>query len=149
VTVALRDVAASDLTAFYEYQCDPAACAMAELPSRDEKAFRAHWAKVLADRAVAKSTILSGGEVAGYLVAWPKDGVRLIGYWLGPAYWGRGIASAALALFVETLERPLAAYVAAGNASSIRVLEKCGFVRDGTGPHVGADGVSELKLVLR
>lgn len=147
--VVLRDVSASDLTALFEHQRDPAACAMAQFPARDWPAFSAHWAKLLADPAVVRCAIVAGGEVAGYLVAWPGDGGRLIGYWLGPAFWGRGLATRALALFVARLERPLVAYVAAANAASIRVLEKCGFVDDGSGPHAGHDGVSELRLVLR
>ena len=55
-----------------------------------------------------------------------------MGYWIGREYWGRGVATAALRSLLEVIpERPLHPLVAAGNAGSIRVLEKCGFVRDG------------------
>ncbi len=54
------------------------------------------------------------------------------GYWIGREYWGKGIASAALADFLDVVEdRPLHARVAKHNAGSIRVLEKCGFARCG------------------
>ncbi len=44
-------------------------------------------------------------------------------------FWGRGLATAALAELVEELDqRPLYAWVATSNVGSIRVLEKCGFV---------------------
>lgn len=58
------------------------------------------------------------------------------GYWLGEPYWGRGIMTAAvratgdhvLACFdVARLEAPVFAW----NPASMRVLEKCGFVREG------------------
>lgn len=62
------------------------------------------------------------------------EGQREIGYWIGKEYWGRGIATEALAAFLllET-RRPLLAYAARDNVASIRVLEKCGFVRSGEG----------------
>lgn len=148
--VTLRDVLASDLDAFYEHQRDPAACAMATFPPRERDPFLAHWTKILADPAVARRTILVDGEVAGHLLAWPHDGRRLIGYWVSRAHWGRGVATRALRAFVAGLPRPLHAYVAVANAASVRVLEKCGFARDGTAPGArpGADGVVEVRLVL-
>lgn len=60
-----------------------------------------------------------------------------VGYWVGAAAWGRGVATEALAAYAAhafaacpALER-LDASVYAGNAASARVLEKCGFVREG------------------
>ena len=73
--------------------------------------------------------VVIGGEVAGNVVSWEQSGQRMVGYWLGRVYWGRGIATAALTLFVAELSRPLYADVAAHNLGSIRVLEKCGFHR--------------------
>jgi RimJ/RimL family protein N-acetyltransferase len=46
---------------------------------------------------------------------------------------------------VET--RPLYAHVVKSNVASIRVLEKCGFVK--VDQHAGDDGVEELLLELR
>ena len=44
--------------------------------------------------------------------------------------WGKGHATKALAEHIDELgERPIYAYVAKTNVGSIRVLEKCGFVR--------------------
>ena len=43
--------------------------------------------------------------------------------------------------------RPLHAYVAKCNVGSIRVLEKCGFVK--VGEHPGDDEIEELLLELR
>jgi RimJ/RimL family protein N-acetyltransferase len=48
--------------------------------------------------------------------------------WIGKEFWGRGIATRALAEFLRLVEaRPLLARVARDNVGSIRVLEKCGF----------------------
>jgi RimJ/RimL family protein N-acetyltransferase len=59
-----------------------------------------------------------------------------IGYWIGREHWGRGVMSAAVARLVrygfETFgfERVWAGVID-GNAPSIRVLEKNGFVHEG------------------
>jgi RimJ/RimL family protein N-acetyltransferase len=128
-TVRLRDVRESDLEVFFFHQCEPEAVAMAVSPPRTHDAFRRHWVeKVLADPQVRAQTITYGNDVCGNVVSFPRDGLRLVGYWIGKAYWGRGIASAALATFIrDEAERPLHALVATSNLGSIRVLEKCGF----------------------
>lgn len=60
-----------------------------------------------------------------------------IGYWLGKKYWGKGIATEALLLFLEyafekiKLHR-VSAHVLEVNKQSARVLEKCGFRLEGT-----------------
>lgn len=125
----LRDVTEADLDAFYEQQLDPEATAMALFPARDREAFDAHWRRVLADDSAVKRTIVDGDAVAGNVLAWEQEGRRLVGYWLGREFWGRGLATAALAQLVAELPaRPLHAWVATSNVGSIRVLEKCGFV---------------------
>ena len=127
----LRDVVESDLPVFFEHQRDPEATAMADFPARDRDAFDTHWARILADETLTKKTIVFEGQVAGNAVSWPQDGRQLVGYWLGREFWGKGLATRALAELVDELgTRPLYAYVAKTNIGSIRVLEKCGFVRD-------------------
>ncbi len=59
-----------------------------------------------------------------------------IGYWISRAYQGQGIASEAVKLLLtygfETLNlERIYAHVDIENAASIRVLEKCGFTREG------------------
>ena len=52
----------------------------------------------------------------------------MVGYWIGKEHWGRGIASAALVLYLDVeRHRPLLATVVEHNAGSRRVLEKAGF----------------------
>jgi RimJ/RimL family protein N-acetyltransferase len=129
--VRLRVVEDSDLDVLFEQQADPEAAVMAAFPAREREAFDAHWAKIRRDDTVVLRTILNDGVVAGNVSSWQDGGQRLIGYWIGREYWGRGVATQALALFVGELSaRPVYAHVAVHNVGSIRVLQKCGFRRD-------------------
>lgn len=86
--------------------------------------------------------IVAGVEIAGGIGYIPRMDVERIsaevGYWVGARFWGRGIATTALRLMARhafaahpQLER-LFAVPYATNAASARVLEKAGFVREGT-----------------
>lgn len=114
--VSLRDVVEADLPHFFEHQADPEATRMADFPPRAEPAFRELWARLLRDDELTKRTIVADGVVVGYIVAYREAGRLQIGYWLGQAYWGRGLATAALNLLLEEAsERPVFAIVAAHN----------------------------------
>ena len=86
--------------------------------------------------------IEADGELAGGIGYMRKTDVERIGaevgYWLGRAFWGRGIATAALRLltahaFAADPElRRLWAVPFARNVASARVLEKCGYRLEGT-----------------
>jgi len=80
------------------------------------------------------------GQLAGGIGLHRREGVfahtGVIGYWLGEAFWGRGLASAALAAvchhaFATLGLVRLEAAVFARNPASMRVLEKNGFQREG------------------
>ena len=150
--VALRPVEDDDLAVFFEHQRDPEATAMAAFPAREREAFDAHWAKIRADATTVQRTIVADGAVAGNIGGWEQDGQHLLGYWIGGQYWGRGIATAALAQFVNELSiRPLYAHVVAHNVGSIRVLEKNGFRRDRVQEAATPspeDGIEEFIFVL-
>ena len=127
-TIQLRAVTEADLPTLFEQQNDPEACRMAAVPFRPRDAFLAHWEKILANETIQKQIILFNGQIAGMLVCFERDHDREVGYWLGRAFWGKGIASAALGLFLPLIPiRPLHAFAAAHNLGSIRVLEKNGF----------------------
>jgi RimJ/RimL family protein N-acetyltransferase len=126
--VKLREVADADLDTFFEQQADREAYELADLPPRDRPAFDEHWARIRNDPSVTIRTIDVDGQVAGHVLSFDRDGVRLAGYWLGREYWGRGLATQALAGLREIEKhRPLVAEVATHNAGSMRVLEKNGF----------------------
>jgi RimJ/RimL family protein N-acetyltransferase len=131
-TVELRDVVEADLPVLYAHQRDPESTRLAAFPPRDEPAFMAHWARILVDPSLVAKAILVDGQVAGNVVSFDQGGQRLVGYWLGREFWGRGVATQALSAFLDEVpERPLHARVAKHNVGSIRVLEKCGFVVSG------------------
>jgi len=83
--------------------------------------------------------IVVGGEAAGGVGLellqdeWKRTAV--IGFWLGEAHWGRGIATAALRAVTDYAFASfdlcrLQAYVFEHNPASMRVLEKAGYVRE-------------------
>lgn len=129
--IALREVHDSDLPVFFRQMNDPEAVRMAAFTARDPsdwEAFAVHWAKIRASGDVVR-TILGDGDVVGSTAVYGEPGEREVTYWVDRAYWGQGVATAALrALLAEVPDRPLYARAAADNAGSRRVLEKCGFV---------------------
>ena len=150
--VSLRIVEDRDLDVFFDHQADPQAVEMAAFPARDKDRFAAHWAKVRADDALVVRTIVADGKVAGNIGSWPENGQQLLGYWVGREWWGRGVATQALALLLDEVStRPLYAHVAVHNVGSIRVLDKCGFRRDRVQEAKAStpgDGVEEFIFVL-
>lgn len=143
--VRLREVRPEDLPILAAHQEDPEANRMANFPPRDLEAFMAHWAKILIDDAAIVRAVEVEGVVAGNVVSWVHDDERDVGYWIGREHWGKGIATAALATFLEEVEqRPLFAHVAEHNVGSIRVLEKCGFANLGRVDLRGEDGTEFL-----
>jgi RimJ/RimL family protein N-acetyltransferase len=133
----LRDVTEGDLPIFFEQQQDPAANRMAAFTAKDpadRMAFADKWAKILGDESITKRTILFGGQVAGNIGAFvaPWSGRLEVTYWIGREFWGKGIATRALAVFLRAVKaRPLYARAAKDNIGSLRVLEKCGFTITG------------------
>ncbi|MFI0514080.1 RimJ/RimL family protein N-acetyltransferase [Streptomyces canus] len=128
--IVLREVHDSDLPVFFRQMNDPEALHMAAFTPKDpadRAAFDAHWKRIRASDAVHR-TILMDGDVVGSAAVYGEPGEREVTYWVDRAYWGRGIATAALReLLVQVPERPLYARAAADNSGSLRVLEKCGF----------------------
>lgn len=149
MATSLRAVEPADLEAFYAHQADVDAAASAAFRPRARPDFMRHWhEKVLGDAGVIVRTVLEHGTVAGNVCAFQEEERWLVGYWIGREHWGRGVATRALQQFVALVPaRPLHAIVAAGNAGSIRVLQKCGFARTGTLP-TRDDGTEEWLFAL-
>ena len=135
--ILLRDVVPGDFPVFFEQQLDDEANRMAAFTSKDlgdREAFNNHWKKIMADDSITTRTIVFDGKVVGHVSKYMDEGRPEVTYWIGRDYWGRGIATAALKEFLQTVrERPLYARVAKDNAGSFRVLEKCGFRVSGEG----------------
>jgi RimJ/RimL family protein N-acetyltransferase len=148
--ISLREVLDADLPIFYEHQRQPEANKMAAFPAREREAFMAHWAKILADETIFKRTVVFQEQVAGNIVSFLQDDLREVGYWIGEEFWGQGIASRALSLFLEeeTL-RPLFAHVSKHNPAPWRVLEKCGFRLFGEDTWTNPDGERGEEFILK
>ena len=131
--LVLRGVTEEDLPTFYEQQLDPDAIFMAAFTAKDPSdraAFSRHWQKIRVDATVIARTIVVDGQVAGHVMSYEEDGRCEVTYWLGKEFWGRGLATHALTEFLAAANRsrPIYARAAKDHASSLRVLEKCGFV---------------------
>jgi ribosomal-protein-alanine N-acetyltransferase len=94
---------------------------------------------------------VTGEAVGGIGIELHTDVERVsaeIGYWLGEAMWGRGIATEALtAVTAEAFKRfditRLYALPFADHAASVRVLEKAGYVREG---HLRRSAIKDGKV---
>ena len=131
-TIQLRDVVDADMPIFFAQQKEPAGVQMAAFTAKDPNdraAFDSQWASIRADRGITLQTILYEEAVAGTILCHSWFGAPEISYWLGEAFWGKGIATAALQQFLKQVTvRPLLARVAHDNVGSLRVLQKCNFV---------------------
>ena len=153
----LREVMDDDLPIFFEYQLDKDANYMAAFTSKnptDRKAFNVHWEKIRTAETIVIKTIIYEEKVVGSVLSYEDEGKPEISYWLGKGYWGRGIATRALAEFLEKVNktRPIYARMAKDNNGSERVLEKCGFKIIGEGKgFANARGkkIEELLFELR
>ena len=129
--IELRETIEDDLAAFFDHQREPEGRQMAAFTSKDaddRDGFFDHWRRILGDETIVRRTLVVDHRVAGHIVSFLRFGDREVSYWLGHEYWGRGLATRALRLFLTGLaERPLFARVAKDNVGSLRVLQKCGF----------------------
>jgi RimJ/RimL family protein N-acetyltransferase len=152
--LAIRGVESSDLEKFYAHQLDPVANKMAAFVCDDPKdkvAFDAHWDKILNSSLITKRTIVAGGRVAGYISCYPRGDNLEVTYWLGREFWGRGLATEALACMLRLVrDRPIFARAATDNVGSIRVLQKCGFnIIDKNRDYANARGEDTEEYILR
>jgi ribosomal-protein-alanine N-acetyltransferase len=94
----------------------------------------------LNQKPIQNMAITWNGRVTGSIGVMPKDDVYRknieIGYFIGESYWGKGIATAAVGLLLEYIEKHfdvirIYAEVFNHNAASMRVLEKNGFHLEG------------------
>jgi RimJ/RimL family protein N-acetyltransferase len=100
----------------------------------DARAFIAHALHMHNEKTYA---IEINGVASGGIGVHPGEGVERysaeLGYWLGRAYWGEGIATAAVNALVPHALHELGLYrlqarVFDDNRASMQVLERCGFV---------------------
>ncbi|MER7727131.1 GNAT family N-acetyltransferase [Streptomyces sp. NPDC096323] len=153
--VSLREVRDTDLPLFFAWMSDPESVRTAAFTSEDpadRHTFDAHWKRILANPSVVMRTVLTDGAVVGSAGVYGAPDDRQVTYWIDRAYWGRGVATAALGALLDAVpERPLYARAAADNTGSRRVLEKCGFAVTGEDhgyAHARGEETDELLFTL-
>jgi RimJ/RimL family protein N-acetyltransferase len=153
--IYLRNVKQTDLPIFFAQQVDPEAVHMAAFTAKDpanRENFDNHWQKIMAEDTVIIRTIVWKGQVAGYVLSYEEEGKPEVSYWLGKPFWGQGIATRALKMFLARVNqsRPIYGRAAKDNLGSIRVLEKCGFkMIDETRGFANARGKEIEELILQ
>ncbi|MCL1091195.1 GNAT family N-acetyltransferase [Shewanella profunda] len=149
-SVNLRAIEISDLEVFFSHQSDPIAHQLAQFPPREREAFFTHWQQnILYNKQVLSRAIMVNGVLVGNIVSFQYNGQSLVGYWIGREYWGKGIATQALKVFLPlTSARPLFAHVAKHNHASLRVLLRQGFVLTGKQIKESEDTQALIELKL-
>jgi RimJ/RimL family protein N-acetyltransferase len=150
--VQLREVTDADVPVFYAYRQDEGGYWMAAFaPRRDRDEFIAHWDRVRRDETTRSKAIVVDGQLAGDIGQWidaDTDNPE-VGYWIAREFWGRGVATKALAKFLEEIDqRPIYAHVASDNVGSRRVLEKCGFALVGEANSFSAERGEETRELI-
>ncbi|MBX7242842.1 MAG: GNAT family N-acetyltransferase [Bacteroidia bacterium] len=134
--IKLRPTEVSDLETLFQFQLDKEGAYLAAFMATDhtdKSAYIDKYTKLLANPAVNNQTIILGNDIVGSIAKFMMEGDSEITYWIDRKFWGKGIATQALNEFlvIET-SRPIFGRVAFDNFGSQRVLEKCGFVKEGT-----------------
>ncbi|MHA2252912.1 MAG: GNAT family N-acetyltransferase [Candidatus Kariarchaeaceae archaeon] len=129
--IVLREVEQEDLELFFQHQQDPESQHMAAFIHKDpsdRSAFDAHWNKIMNNEEIVIRTILFNNQVVGHIAKFVMFNKPELTYWIGREFWGKGIATQGLKLFLSEVKiRPIFARAAKDNVGSIRVMEKCGF----------------------
>jgi len=148
--VTLRKLRMSDLNRIMEMFPDPEVTSaigltLSENPPKITREFEKKWLKKAIKEYMKKKpssynlAIISDGihvgNVGAYKIDYENDLVA-VGYWIGKAYWGRGIATMALKLFINELNKKfkikrIEGFAFTFNPASMRVMEKCGFKLEG------------------
>lgn len=128
----LRRATMDDTAAMHSIMSDAVAMRYWSTPPHVELAETERWmdSMVNIDPATSDDFIVTlDGALIGKLGAWKLPEV---GYLIDPAYWGRGLATEAMTAFIDRRRAlgsaELTADVDPRNSSSLKLMERCGFV---------------------
>ena len=135
--IKLRPTEISDLESLFLFQLDKEASYLAAFMPKDpadKPAYLTKYVKLLSDPTINNQTIVINNIIVGSIAKFVIAGEAEITYWIDKKFWGHGIATKALTVFLNNeTTRPLIGRTAFDNFGSQKVLEKCGFVRIGSG----------------
>ncbi len=136
LNIQLRPTQISDLATLFEFQLDKEGAFLAAfMPenSEDKVAYIKKFTRLLSDPTVNNQTLFIDDVIVGSIAKFVMEGNAEITYWIDRKFWGQGIATKSLQLFLSIeAVRPLFGRVAFDNLGSQRVLEKCGFIEIGS-----------------
>jgi len=134
--IILRKTEVGDLEFFFIFQLDDEANYLAAFTAKDpadKTAYLQKYTKFLDVPTINMQTIIVGDSIIGSIAAFEMEGEAEITYWIDKSFWGKGMATKALAAFLKgENRRPIFGRVAFDNVGSQKVLEKCNFVKIGT-----------------
>jgi RimJ/RimL family protein N-acetyltransferase len=145
--LGLRPIAADDVEAFAPIVTDPEAMRFVGGPRTGLDGVRAWLTERLArctEQGLGGWAVLRGEQVAGVCCLWPSralpGGLPEIGWILGREHWGKGYAAEAADTVVRYGFRQLGlpaiwALVSPGNAASLTLATRLGFVEVGDHPY--------------
>jgi len=137
LNIQLRPTEVTDLDELFLFQLDTEAIYLAAFTPKeptDKPAYVTKYTRLLSDPTINNQTILIDNIIVGSIAKFVMAGEAEITYWIDRKFWGQGIATKALTLFLDNeTTRPLFGRTAFDNFNSQRVLEKCGFVRISSG----------------
>ena len=150
--IEIRKTQKEDLNMLFDFQADDEAGHVAAFVSntwKDREGYIAKWEGLLQNESVNSYTILHNGVVVGSVGTWVMGDEPQITYGIGKDFWGQGIATAALSLFLEKVNKyPLYGRAAADNIRSIKMLERAGFVKTGSDRGFAAARNQEIEEVI-
>ena len=134
--VALRPIDDSDLDALFEQMRDPESVQMAAFTPEDPDDRETFDRRMSKSRTAPDGTsraVIRDGRLVGSIASFVVEGKTEITYWIDRSFWGQGIASQAVALFLDMVRvRPVYARAASDNVGSLKVLQRAGFKVIGT-----------------
>lgn len=152
MSVTLRPIEDADLDILFDQMRDPESVWMAAFTAKDpddRARFDAHKAKCRAAPGNTMHVVVRDGQVVGSIASWVMEGETEITYWIDRSVWGQGVASRALALFLDIVTvRPLHARAASDNLGSLRILQKAGFTITGTDVGYAAARDAEIEETI-
>ena len=135
MNLLLKTTKEEDLNILFLNQTDKEANRMAAFTAEnpdDKAAYMEKWTKIVHNPQVNMQTIFLEGEIVGSVLHFDMMNETNVSYWIARKYWGKGIGTLALLLFLkEVKKRPLFGRTAFDNYGSQKVLQKCGFVKIG------------------
>ena len=102
--IKLRPTEIADLELLFEFQTDNEGGYMAAFMPKDpndKTAYINKFTKLLEDPTVNNQTIILDNQIVGSIAKFIMNGDTEITYWIDRNFWGKGIASKALDIFLK------------------------------------------------